>query len=436
MIGHVAESEKRHAQVVQICVGHQHAVLLTDEGIPYSWGSSNSVGQLGRQTASPDAERKPNPVFMGDLRNVVVLQMACGHNHCLMLTREGGLYAWGHNKSGQLGLGHVKDEKLPKLVEPFKGTEGVPHLKAIGCGPNSSCAITTKGEIYIWGETGYHFFQDIYHGSENLTKPKMMPKLPPRSWNHNVPDRIAMHGKSGSGKQRIVTTLTKVGLTDELADVLDSLKTRSTALLRLTRMAPDPALMNRGGDEDEDLGFEELDAMKKEFTQKLQECEKKLSQCRRDLKMCANESQRIGRDLTVCDQQDTAYSEVAKDLETTKGEKISATQMRNIDTQRNDINHFKESNRKNKIQLLEQRDKVEQQLWKLNQELTILSQEKVQVQSRQKLLRALAKGTLGKGNNSFLDKGLRIAYSNIGSWLRRIPCALLVMVTSLVSAMC
>lgn len=412
MLGHISESDKKHAQVVQICAGLQMAVLLTDEGIVYSWGSNNSYGQLGRATASPDAEKKPFPVFTGqDLKSVVVIQIACGNNHGLALTDEGGLYAWGRNKSGQLGNGGIVDQKLPKIVEPFKGKDATAHIKSIVCGPNSSAAITTKGEIYVWGESGYHFFQDIYHGAENCTKPKKMPNVPPpKHWKGNVPDRISMSGTSNVGKQRVVCTMTKVGLSDELADVLDSLKTRSTALLRLTRAAPDPGI-HQNYDEDETLEPEELDQMKKEYQNDERNTKDQLEQCKRDLKMYANEAQRIGRDLTVCDQQDTALSEVAKDKETFKGENINSTQKRNLDTQLNDINHFKESNRKNKIQLLEQRDNVEQMLWKLNQDLTILSQKKVQVEARQKLLRALAKGTLGKGNNSFLDKGLRIAYS-------------------------
>jgi len=82
-----------------------------------------------------------------------------------------------------------------------------------------------------------------------------------------------------------------------------------------------------------------------------------------------------------------------------------------IETQLNDINQFKASNRRNKVEYLAQRDRLEQENWKLSQELNAATQSRIQADARSKLLRALQKGDVGKGGGATIDDGLRIASS-------------------------
>lgn len=51
-----------------------------------------------------------------DDHRIQVKQISCGRNHTLALT-ENGLYAWGSNKFGQLGVGRVGLSVYPRLVK-------------------------------------------------------------------------------------------------------------------------------------------------------------------------------------------------------------------------------------------------------------------------------------------------------------------------------
>lgn len=47
---------------------------------------------------------------------IQVKYVSCGKHHTLALT-ENGLYAWGSNKYGQLGIGQVGQSVYPRLIE-------------------------------------------------------------------------------------------------------------------------------------------------------------------------------------------------------------------------------------------------------------------------------------------------------------------------------
>merc|ERR1719469_618704 len=105
-----------------------HGLLLTDEGQIYSWAGKNEHGELGRNPPNPDAEKKPAPVGDAAFKREVCVQIACGWKHCLALTQDGKLYAWGHNKAGQLGVTDFVSttpqtlvEKAPRVVWKFDG---------------------------------------------------------------------------------------------------------------------------------------------------------------------------------------------------------------------------------------------------------------------------------------------------------------------------
>jgi hypothetical protein len=104
--------EPRH-RVIEVCLGAEHGVLRTDAGIAFTWGD-NRYGQLGRSPVLKEENNVPYPVL--DLVNDEVVQVAAGKNHCLALTSNGHVKAWGRNKLGQLGIGSKRDKTEPKWV--------------------------------------------------------------------------------------------------------------------------------------------------------------------------------------------------------------------------------------------------------------------------------------------------------------------------------
>ena len=81
-------------------------------------------------------------------------KLSAGSNHASIIvqdekTRVGGLYTWGVGSLGRLGHGEsVQDCNYPKLVEVLKGSS----IKEISCGYSHSAAITTSGELFVWGD--------------------------------------------------------------------------------------------------------------------------------------------------------------------------------------------------------------------------------------------------------------------------------------------
>jgi hypothetical protein len=55
-------------------------------------------------------------VEMKSLWHLGVVQIACGDNHCLVLTVRGLVLSFGRGKYGQLGLGDFENKGFPQVV--------------------------------------------------------------------------------------------------------------------------------------------------------------------------------------------------------------------------------------------------------------------------------------------------------------------------------
>ncbi|XP_052871929.1 probable E3 ubiquitin-protein ligase HERC4 isoform X2 [Anopheles cruzii] len=134
--------------ITNACCGTAHSLALTNWGQIYSWGS-NAVGQLGQDV---DVTRQPSPRLIRSIAAKQVVQIASGQYHCLALTNNGELYAWGSNAYGQLGVGTTNEKvAIPTLVVSLAG---VP-IAFIACGGNHSFAVSKSGAIFGWGKNTF-----------------------------------------------------------------------------------------------------------------------------------------------------------------------------------------------------------------------------------------------------------------------------------------
>ncbi|MFM8279869.1 MAG: RCC1 domain-containing protein [Candidatus Limnocylindrus sp.] len=72
-----------------------------------------------------------------------------GYNHTCALTTNGHAYCWGENSSGQLGNGDASSQTEPVAVV------GGHRFRTIDAGWYATCAITTRGALYCWGYNDY-----------------------------------------------------------------------------------------------------------------------------------------------------------------------------------------------------------------------------------------------------------------------------------------
>ena len=61
------------------------------------------------------------------------------------MTKNGEVYSFGENESGQLGLGHNDEQEKPTFIETFKGIK----INKISCGMAHAGVVTGKKNYVI-----------------------------------------------------------------------------------------------------------------------------------------------------------------------------------------------------------------------------------------------------------------------------------------------
>jgi alpha-tubulin suppressor-like RCC1 family protein len=91
-------------RVAFISAGWSHSMAVMESGSLFAWGNGED-GRLGLGCHSDQWHPKQVTSMAGDA--LAVKQVASGYAHSLILTRGGAVFACGHNKFGQLGVGEL-----------------------------------------------------------------------------------------------------------------------------------------------------------------------------------------------------------------------------------------------------------------------------------------------------------------------------------------
>lgn len=128
----------------KILSGDKFTVALKADGTVWASGSNGS-GQLGQgntlQQTSFVEVKKDADTMLTD-----IVEIAVGQNHILALDKDGSVWSWGLNASGQLGNGtNTGNSQFAVKVA------GLEDIKTIGAGALNSFAVNNNGELYAWG---------------------------------------------------------------------------------------------------------------------------------------------------------------------------------------------------------------------------------------------------------------------------------------------
>ena len=140
--------------ICSIVCGKSHALALSIAGEVYSWGSSYA-GQLGHgHKITRIAKPKRITKILG---NMPILQLAASGDSSAVLTRLGGVYMWGGNRDGKLGVStNNKNIHIPTLVKfPDNFENEFGPISKIICGDTHSMALTKFGGLFSWGSNRY-----------------------------------------------------------------------------------------------------------------------------------------------------------------------------------------------------------------------------------------------------------------------------------------
>ncbi|KAH8094886.1 RCC1/BLIP-II [Cristinia sonorae] len=138
-------------RAVRIAAGDTISAAISDQGDLRVWGCFRGVeGILGFSSGS---KHQFLPAPLPDLKaSEKFTSVVAGNNHLLVMTSQGGLYAWGAGEQGQLGRRVLERRKIHGTV-PEKIVLGTRTHKAvaIGAGSYTSFAVDDKGEVWAWG---------------------------------------------------------------------------------------------------------------------------------------------------------------------------------------------------------------------------------------------------------------------------------------------
>jgi alpha-tubulin suppressor-like RCC1 family protein len=122
--------------------GHSCGVSLTD-GLAWCWGA-NWSGQLG------DGSRQTRTTPVAVAGGHRFRQLTAGSNHSCGVTPGGAAWCWGWNRSGELG-----DSTGPgQRARPVR-VAGPGGYRQIDAGSYHTCAVTTAGQAWCWGDGRY-----------------------------------------------------------------------------------------------------------------------------------------------------------------------------------------------------------------------------------------------------------------------------------------
>ena len=133
---------------VQVACGSRDAqtLALTDEGMVFSWGDGD-FGKLGRGGSEGCAV----PANVEKLNGMGIIQIECGAQFSLALSKTGAVWTWGKGDYFRLGHGADQHVRKPTIVESLRGKK----IIHVAVGALHCLAVTDTGHVYAWGDNDH-----------------------------------------------------------------------------------------------------------------------------------------------------------------------------------------------------------------------------------------------------------------------------------------
>ncbi|XP_018562377.1 E3 ubiquitin-protein ligase HERC2 isoform X2 [Anoplophora glabripennis] len=135
-------------RIIQVACGSRDAqtLALSDEGLVFSWGDGD-FGKLGRG----GSEGCNVPHNIERLNSLAVIQIECGAQFSLALTRSGDIWTWGKGDYFRLGHGTDQHVRKPTMVDALRDKKVI-H---VAVGALHCLAVTESGQVYAWGDNDH-----------------------------------------------------------------------------------------------------------------------------------------------------------------------------------------------------------------------------------------------------------------------------------------
>ncbi|KKF94228.1 Protein pim1 [Ceratocystis platani] len=144
--------------ITLLAAGSNHMLAVDIKGEITAWGSGEQA-QLGRRIGERYKMKALQPQHVGIPKSKTnpIVKLACGSYHSFALNKEGGVYGWGLNNFGQVGVeggagegdAMINSPSIIKSLSEYK-------IKDIAGGEHHSLACTHDGKLLVWGRIDGH----------------------------------------------------------------------------------------------------------------------------------------------------------------------------------------------------------------------------------------------------------------------------------------
>ena len=219
--------------ITEVHSGYSNGCAINTDAELWCWGDILESG-------SGQTEPMRTPVKVAIPNNERVIDFDNGGASCAV-TNLGNIYCWGHsNGEGQLGIGYANNFAYAVSVTPLKVlTPADVQFVSITTGLEHSCALSTEGKGYCWGDNYQGLFGNDSYANSLFPTPMIVPNdeeltLISTGWYHTcvitISGKTWCFGRGDFGELGTGTTLGGKTYRTPLAPSGTQFKTLSAAL--------------------------------------------------------------------------------------------------------------------------------------------------------------------------------------------------------------
>jgi alpha-tubulin suppressor-like RCC1 family protein len=152
-----------------VFAGNAMSCAVSTASNVYCWGG-NSSGQLGNNTTI-DSHTPVEVLGVGatGFLSGIKTASAGGVSYACALSTTQNVYCWGSNGHGNLGNNTTTDSNTPVEVLGVGGTGFLSNIVSIQAGQQSTCAVSSAGNVYCWGDDSLSSLGDNDASSQSNT---------------------------------------------------------------------------------------------------------------------------------------------------------------------------------------------------------------------------------------------------------------------------
>jgi alpha-tubulin suppressor-like RCC1 family protein len=135
-----------HARVTALTSSWEGSGVLLRDGAYFDWGY-NAAGQLGNGSTA-DSAVPVRAMLPGSVRQVFQGGSGPKNGQTIAILANHSVWSWGDNDRGQLGDGTRVNSEVPRRVDIPKGVSFV----SVSSGGYASYAIDRSGRLWAWGD--------------------------------------------------------------------------------------------------------------------------------------------------------------------------------------------------------------------------------------------------------------------------------------------